>query len=165
MNDRGQHRGTSLASDGFDLNSLATRRFLRSSIQYAGLNRRICEIRLLGCDDARITDTEYGVSRKAGPTNVLSWPAEDLSPDRTGSGVPASKPVRTSPAKSRWVISPLPTKPASARPKEAGKSMTDHVTASARSRAVAFLGYDHIRDEDATLMEAVEVRDTWQNGY
>ena len=40
---------------------------------------------------------------------------------------------------------------------EAGKSMNDHVMHLIIHGTLHLLGYDHIRDTDATLMETVEV--------
>ncbi|MGR3313373.1 MAG: rRNA maturation RNase YbeY, partial [Roseovarius indicus] len=39
----------------------------------------------------------------------------------------------------------------------AGKPMADHVTHLVVHALLHLLGYDHVRDQDATLMEATEV--------
>ena len=56
----------------------------RLALEAAGLNPEHWSICLLACDDARITELNSAHRGKATPTNVLSWPAFDLAPERPG---------------------------------------------------------------------------------
>ena len=49
-----------------------------------GLDPDRFEIALLACDDARIAELNGDFRSKPTPTNVLSWPASDLSPGTPG---------------------------------------------------------------------------------
>lgn len=114
-----------------------------------------CELSVLACDDKRIADLNAEFRDKPQPTNVLSWPAEDLSPD-----APGADPIRPAPDFSGDI--PLGDiaiawDTCAREAAEQGKTMTDHVTHLIVHGLLHLLGYDHIRDADATLMEQLEV--------
>lgn len=112
---------------------------------------------LMACDDARIAGLNAGFRGKAVATNVLSWPSAER-----GSGVGG--------------LAPEPPEPGAADDPESlgdiaisydtcaqeaaafGKPMTDHVCHLVVHAVLHLLGYDHITDADAELMEACEVR-------
>jgi probable rRNA maturation factor len=48
---------------------------------------------VLACDDARIRALNAQFRGKDAPTNVLSWPAEDLSADRRAPPLPGPSPA------------------------------------------------------------------------
>ncbi|MDA7964666.1 rRNA maturation RNase YbeY [Ruegeria sp.] len=124
-------------------------------LDHCGLDPEICEISLLGCNDARIAELNAEFREKPTPTNVLSWPAEDLSPDTPGQTPAPATPDFTGEIALGDIAISYDTCAREAA--EAGKPMDDHVTHLIIHGLLHLLGYDHIRDPDATLMEAVEV--------
>ena len=125
-------------------------------LEQAGLEREVCEISLLACDDARIGVLNAEFRGKPVATNVLSWPAEDLSPDQEGAAPLTPKPDFGGEIPLGDIAIAFDTCEREAV--EAGKSMTDHVTHLIVHGTLHLLGYDHIRDADATLMEGLETR-------
>ncbi|EEE38348.1 hypothetical protein TIGR00043 [Rhodobacteraceae bacterium KLH11] len=122
---------------------------------YCGLEADLCEISLLGCNDARIAILNAEFRETPTPTNVLSWPAEDLAADLPGDKPRQPKPDFTGEIALGDIAISYDTCAREAA--EAGKPMGAHVTHLIVHGALHLLGYDHIRDPDATLMEAVEV--------
>ena len=143
-------------------------RAARETLAHLGLDADLYEISLLGCDDARISVLNAEFRGKPAPTNVLSWPAQDLAPEEEG--------------EAPYVPDATPQDDLFAFPEEegeeevialgdiaiaydtcvreadaAGKPVTDHVTHLVVHGTLHLLGYDHVRDGDATLMETIEV--------
>ena len=108
------------------------------------------EISLLACDDARIAALNGDFRDKPLPTNVLSWPSEDRAPDQPG-GVPHSP---SDPELGDIAIAyDICQLEAAAQ----GKKFPAHVTHLLVHGILHLLGYDHIDDKDAALMEGLEV--------
>ena len=114
------------------------------------------ELSLLACDDARITALNADFRDKPTATNVLSWPEEDLSPDTDGAPPRAPTPDPGGALALGDIAIAYDTCAAEAAAQ--GKSMSDHVTHLIVHGTLHLLGYDHIRDRDATRMEALEVK-------
>ncbi|HMO08157.1 MAG TPA: rRNA maturation RNase YbeY [Paracoccaceae bacterium] len=124
---------------------------------HLGLPRVGFQISVMGCDDTRIAALNAGFRGKAAPTNVLSWPAEELS-----QGVPGSVPARPAPG--------VPDDPrllgdialawetCAAEAEMQGKSLPDHATHLIVHATLHLLGHDHENDADAELMETTETR-------
>lgn len=110
------------------------------------------EICVMGCDDARIAELNAEFREKPTPTNVLSWPSEERGAAQAGQT--PEPPQGPDPELGDIAIS-YDTCQREAH--EAGKPFTDHVTHLVIHGILHLLGYDHIRDEDATLMERIEV--------
>lgn len=115
------------------------------------------QLSLLGCNDSRIADLNADFRGKPQPTNVLSWPSEERGAEEDG-GVPvrpvpgnADMPEELGDIAIAWEI-------CKREADEAGKPLEDHVTHLVVHGMLHLLGYDHIRDADAALMEAAEVR-------
>lgn len=108
---------------------------------------------LMGCDDARIAELNADFRGKAQPTNVLSWPSEDRGAEDEGERPEA--PDMQDPELGDIAIS---YDTCAAEALAAAKSLTDHVTHLIIHGLLHLLGYDHIREADAALMEGVEVR-------
>ncbi|THD84843.1 rRNA maturation RNase YbeY [Aliigemmobacter aestuarii] len=114
-------------------------------------------ISLMGCDDDRIAALNADFRGKPQPTNVLSWPSEERGadapgamPDLPGPGGPDD------PEELGDIAIAYDT---CAREADAqGKPMADHVTHLVVHGVLHLLGFDHIDDADAALMEACEVR-------
>ncbi len=132
-----------------------TKPAIAAVLEYCALDAEICEISVLGCDDDRIAQLNAEFRGKPTPTNVLSWPAEDLAAEE-----PGGKPDRPDPDFTGEIALgdiAISYDTCAREAAEAGKSTDDHVTHLIIHGMLHLLGYDHIRDPDATLMEAVEV--------
>ncbi|WP_136439589.1 rRNA maturation RNase YbeY [Pacificoceanicola onchidii] len=107
------------------------------------------EIAVLGCNDARIAELNAQFRDKPTPTNVLSWPSEDLSADDPG-GAPLA------PEMEELGDIAIAFETCEREAEEQGKTFADHVTHLIVHAVLHLLGYDHIRDADATVMEGLE---------
>ncbi len=115
------------------------------------------EISLLGCDDRRISALNADFRGKPQPTNVLSWPAAELGADTPGDRphLPKAGPV-TMPAELGDIAIAWETCDHEAAAQS--KPMRDHVSHLLVHGTLHLLGYDHIFEADATLMEGLEAR-------
>ena len=136
------------------LEPLATRA-IQAVLDHRDLDSDLCEISLLGCDDARIAELNAEFREKPVPTNVLSWPAEDLAAEIEGQ--PPAEPSADFTGEIALGDIAISFDTCEREATEAGKRMDDHVTHLIIHGMLHLLGYDHIRDPDATLMEGVEV--------
>lgn len=109
------------------------------------------EIALLACDDARIAALNADFRNKPVPTNVLSWPSEDLAPEEEG-GQPYG------PEDSELGDIAIAFDTCSREAEDQGKPFADHVTHLLVHGCLHLLGYDHVLDKDAARMEALEVQ-------
>lgn len=114
-------------------------------------------ISLMGCDDARIAVLNADFRGKPQPTNVLSWPSEERgaefvgeAPDLPEAG-PPDDPESLGDIAIAWET-------CEREAADQGKPMADHVTHLMVHGVLHLLGYDHVEDEDALLMEGLEVR-------
>ncbi|MEY8843481.1 rRNA maturation RNase YbeY [Cribrihabitans sp. XS_ASV171] len=131
------------------------RRAADAALAHLGLDPARCEVSLLGCDDARIAALNADFRDKPSPTNVLSWPAEDLAPEEEGGAPLSPEPDFDGEIALGDIAISYDTCAREAQ--EAGKPMADHVTHLVVHGLLHLLGYDHVRDGDAALMEALEV--------
>ena len=128
-------------------------RAAEATLTHMGLEPEDWEVAVLGCDDARIAALNEDFRDKAGPTNVLSWPSEERGAEVDGA-MPDLPEAGTDPELGDIAIAfDTCAKEAEA----AGKPMQDHVTHLIVHGILHLLGYDHVRDKDATLMERTEV--------
>ncbi|WP_171176799.1 rRNA maturation RNase YbeY [Ruegeria sp. HKCCD8929] len=137
-----------------DLETLADRA-IAVTLAHQGLDPETCEISVLGCDDARIAELNSEFRAKPRSTNVLSWPAEDLSADTPGGQPLAPEPDFTGEIALGDIAISYDT--CAREADAAGKTMSDHTTHLLVHGLLHLLGYDHIRDPDATLMEGLEI--------
>lgn len=136
-----------------ELEALADRA-MGAALAHMGLEAEDCEVSLLACDDARIAVLNGEFRGKPAPTNVLSWPAEDLSADEPG-GDPL--PPEPDPGGELALGDIAIAWDTCLREAEAaGKPVEDHVTHLIVHGLLHLLGYDHIHDADATVMEGLE---------
>ena len=112
---------------------------------------------LMACDDRRIATLNAEFCGKPTPTNVLSWPGEELAPEAEGDLPDSPEPGTADDPESVGDIA-IAWETCAREAAEAGKPMADHVTHLVVHGLLHCLGYDHIRDGDAALMEATEVR-------
>lgn len=108
------------------------------------------QISLLACDDARIAALNGDFRDKPSATNVLSWPSEDrAAEDAGGSPIPPEDPELGDIA----IAYETCLREAGAQ----GKEFSHHVRHLLVHGVLHLLGYDHIDDKDAALMEGLEV--------
>jgi len=119
-----------------------------------GLNPATCDISLLACDDLRIADLNAEFRGKPTPTNVLSWPTEDLSAETDGH--PPLTPVAAPDGVTELGDMAIAFETCASEAAAAGKTLHDHATHLIVHGVLHLLGYDHVRDQDATLMEGLE---------
>jgi probable rRNA maturation factor len=122
-----------------------------------GLTPAGFQISLMGCGDARIAALNADFRGKAAPTNVLSWPSEELA-----EGTPGMEPARPLPgdADDPWVLGDIAIAydTCAREADEQGKAMADHTMHLIVHATLHLMGYDHEKDADAELMEGTEVR-------
>jgi probable rRNA maturation factor len=124
------------------------------TLAHLGIEGTLCDISVLACNDDRIAELNRDFRDKPGATNVLSWPAEDLAASVPG-GIPARPRLDMTGELSLGDIA-IAFETCEREAAEAGKTMVDHVTHLIVHGVLHLLGYDHIRDPDATLMERLE---------
>ena len=118
------------------------------------LDPTVCEISLLACNDARIAILNADFRGKSVPTNVLSWPSKELSASTPGA-VPQLPQSDVSGLIELGDIA-IAFETCAKEAAEAGTALQDHVTHLVVHGILHLLGYDHTRDQDATLMEGLE---------
>ncbi len=126
-----------------------------ATLLHLGADAEASEISLLACDDARIAGLNAGFRGRDSATNVLSWPTSDLA-----AGVDGGNPALPAPDFAGEMALgdiAIAWETCDREARDAGKVMTDHVTHLLVHGVLHLLGYDHIRDLDATLMIKNEV--------
>lgn len=134
-----------------DLPSLAERA-ARATVLHIGLDPSRWEIAVLACDDARIAVLNAEFRGKAVATNVLSWPSAER-----GAPTPGAHPVPPEGPDPELGDIAIAYETCAREAAQAGKGLADHATHLIVHATLHLLGYDHLRDRDATLMEAIEV--------
>ncbi len=124
-----------------------------ATLRHLGHDPDAFEIALLGCDDARIAILNADFREKPTATNVLSWPSRERS--AANAGDPPLQPELPYDEELGDIAISYETCQREAY--EAGKPFDDHITHLVIHGILHLLGYDHIRDADATLMERIEV--------
>lgn len=107
------------------------------------------EISVLACDDARIAVLNAEFRDKPSATNVLSWPAQDLTPP----DLPQPDPDGATELGDIAIAYDTCAREAEAQ----DKPIDHHLTHLLVHATLHLLGYDHQTDSDATLMEGLEV--------
>ncbi|MBO6898193.1 MAG: rRNA maturation RNase YbeY [Shimia sp.] len=124
-------------------------------LAHLGMVADVFEIAVLACDDVRIAALNADFRDKDKATNVLSWPSEERGVERDGD-VP-ELPEQSFPGMSEELGDIAISYDTCAREAvAAGKPMAEHVTHLMVHGTLHLLGYDHVRDKDATLMEGLE---------
>lgn len=127
-----------------------------AALTHLGLDPSGFEIAILACDDAQIATLNAQFREKPTPTNVLSWPSEDRAAQIDGAGpdLPDSPSAGAPPEELGDIAIAYETCAREAT--DAGKPLDHHLTHLIIHATLHLLGYDHIRDKDATLMERIE---------
>ncbi|MDX8350928.1 rRNA maturation RNase YbeY [Cognatiyoonia sp. IB215182] len=123
-----------------------------AALERLGLEPSAFEISLLACDDARIAALNADFRGKPQATNVLSWPSEERA-----AIVDGEMPLPPSPGGDAELGDVAIAYDTCAREAtEAGKPFADHTLHLLVHGTLHLLGFDHVRDRDATLMEGLE---------
>ena len=142
--------------DGFGLAGLAETA-ARATLAQLSIPADGLQVSLLGCDDARIAALNADFRGKPQPTNVLSWPSEDRAADTPGGQPEPPEPGDPEDPESLGDIA-ISWETCAREAAGQDKPMADHVAHLIVHGLLHLLGYDHIDDADAALMEAEEVR-------
>ena len=119
-----------------------------AALFHLGIDHGPVEISLLACDDGAIAELNKDFRGKASPTNVLSWPAEELAPP----ALPRADPDGTVSLGDIAISFDTCAREAAA----AGKPLDLHVTHLIVHGTLHLLGYDHETDAEAEVMERLE---------
>lgn len=140
--------------EGSDLPALAERA-AQATLGHLGLTPEAYCVSLLGCDDSRIAALNADFRGKPAPTNVLSWPSEDRAAEFSGEEpeLPEGDPEDPLELGDIAIAHGVCAREAEA----AGKPLSDHVSHLLVHGILHLLGYDHVDDADAALMESREV--------
>ena len=125
-----------------------------SALRHLDIDAAACELSLLACDDVRIAALNADFRNKPQPTNVLSWPSEERGAKFPGQPPNAPTPDIFGTIELGDIAISFDTCLQEAE--KEGKTVVDHVTHLIVHGLLHLLGYDHIRDTDATLMEGLE---------
>jgi len=128
----------------------------RAVLSELGVAAEGFEIAVLACDDAQIAVLNTEFRGKPTPTNVLSWPSEERGAEVAGDmpALPVGPPSLME-AELGDIAIAFDT---CAREAEAsGTPLADHCLHLVVHGVLHLLGFDHIRDLDATVMEGLEV--------
>lgn len=127
-----------------------------AALGHLGHDPALFEISLLACDDDRIRALNRDHRGKDAPTNVLSWPAWDLSSETPGALPDAPEPGTVDDPEGLGDIA-LAYDTCLREAIEQGKWLDDHVGHLIVHSLLHLLGYDHETDPDAATMEETEV--------
>ena len=142
--------------DGPALRALAARA-AAAALEEVGLEPSQFAVSLLACGDDRIAALNTAFRGKAAATNVLSWPARDRAAVAPGEmpHLPLPNPVGPPEELGDIAIAHgVITREAAA----AGRPFEHHLAHLLVHGALHLLGFDHIADADADVMEGLETR-------
>ncbi|HRK41518.1 MAG TPA: rRNA maturation RNase YbeY [Gemmobacter sp.] len=128
---------------------------MTATLGHLGLDPVRFQIVVMGCDDARISALNGSFRGKAKPTNVLSWPSEERGSEYSGEAPVLPEPGTEDDPFPLGDIA-IAWETCAREAAEQGKSVNDHVVHLLIHGILHLLGYDHMDDDDAELMEATE---------
>lgn len=126
-----------------------------AALGHLGLEPSGYEISVLCCDDARIRALNAQFRGQDKATNVLSWPAVDLSPETPGAPPSPPDPGDPDDPVALGDIA-LALGVCRAEAEAAGKPFADHLTHLVIHATLHLLGHDHETELDAAVMESYE---------
>lgn len=140
--------------DGDDYLRLCNRA-IEATVTHLGLDANRVAVSILLTNDARIAGLNAEYRDRDAATNVLSWPADELGAEKDGE-MPAEPEPDPDGAIELGDIA-LSWETCAAEADAQGKRLDDHLTHLVVHGTLHLLGYDHVRDQDAALMEGTEV--------
>lgn len=123
----------------------------QATLGHLSLDPEDWETCVMGCNDARIAELNEDFRDKPTATNVLSWPSEERAAETEGTA--PDLPEGPDPELGDIAIA---FETCEREAQEQGKPFDHHVTHLLVHGILHLLGFDHIRDADATLMERIE---------
>jgi len=132
-------------------------RACKAALEELGLTPEGFLVCVMGCDDARIAELNADFRGKPKPTNVLSWPSEERGVETPGESPELPEPGDEDDPEELGDIA-IAYDVCVAEAKDQGKSFEDHVTHLVLHGFLHLLGYDHMTEQDAALMEGIETR-------
>lgn len=132
-------------------------RAARAVLADLGMGSEGFSLCVMGCDDARIATLNADFRGKPRPTNVLSWPSEERAAEFVGEAPEAPAPGEADDPTHLGDIA-IAYETCAREAAEQEKTLPDHVIHLLVHGLLHLLGYDHIEDEDAALMEGIETR-------
>jgi probable rRNA maturation factor len=148
-----------IEDDGWDeatLEVLATRA-CETTLEELGLELQQFAVSILACDDDRIAALNAEFRGKPVPTNVLSWPAEDRAAATPGEMPHLPRPNPVGPPEELGDIA-LALGVLTREAADGDKPFEHHLAHLLVHGLLHLLGFDHITDPDAALMEGIETR-------
>jgi probable rRNA maturation factor len=131
-------------------------RAVAATLGHLGLDPAAFSVSLMGGNDARIAALNADFRGKAAPTNVLSWPADDLAPDVPGD-LPLAPDAGTPDDPAELGDIALSFETCMREAAASGLLAEHHVLHLIVHGTLHLLGYDHVDDADADRMEGAEV--------
>ena len=129
-------------------------RAVAAALSIFDLDPSLFTVEILACDDTRIALLNRDFRGQAKPTNVLSWPSAERAASKDGDA-----PILPCAKKDAELGDIAISYDTCAREAiQADKPLTDHLLHLLVHATLHLLGYDHQRDQDATLMERIEVK-------
>lgn len=128
---------------------------IRQALAHLGLPAIGFTLCVMGCDDARIATLNADHRGKPKATNVLSWPSDERASEEPGLAPDLPEPGAADDPEPLGDIA-IAWETCAREAGEAGKPMAEHVTHLVVHGFLHLLGYDHIEDADAELMEGTE---------
>ena len=129
-------------------------RAVSAALSTFDLDPSLFTVGILACDDTRIALLNRDFRGQAKPTNVLSWPSAERAASKDGDA--PILPCANKDAELGDIAISYDTCALEAF--QADKPLTDHLLHLLVHATLHLLGYDHQRDQDATLMERIEVK-------
>ena len=129
-------------------------RAVAAVLDHVATEKEVFEVSVMATDDASIAELNAQFRDKPVPTNVLSWPAQDLAPDKPGTRPRAPKADAFGMVPLGDVALAFETCAREAAAQ--GKTFKDHVTHLTVHGTLHLLGFDHETDADADIMEDLE---------
>ncbi|MEM9577976.1 MAG: rRNA maturation RNase YbeY [Pseudomonadota bacterium] len=128
--------------------------FIVAVLDHQGLADWQVEVSVLATNDPEIAALNESFRAKAQPTNVLSWPAKDLAAAQEGElpTKPSADPDGSIPLGDIALSYDTCVREAA----DMAKPAQDHMCHLVVHGTLHLLGYDHVRDLDATLMQGIE---------
>ena len=124
-----------------------------ATLRHFGMQDSDFEISILACNDKAIARLNSDFRDKPAATNVLSWPSRERRGEQDGERPELPEACIDSELGDIAISYETTAREAT----ESGKPMSDHVTHLLVHAILHLLGYDHIREGDAGVMEETEV--------
>jgi probable rRNA maturation factor len=129
----------------------------RLALEGAGLDPARWSLCLLACDDTRIAALNNDFRGRAAPTNVLSWPAFELAPRHPGA-LPAPPPHAGSGPRQPLGDVAIALQTMRREAEDRAIPLKNHAIHLILHGSLHLLGFDHVTEEDAEMMERIETR-------